>query len=119
MLSAVIRRPDRRSLGNPEQVKSHLSDEFPGLEFIYFEKPDGPPIALPFFSVVRLMLWLGRERYPHWYANMMADGFAVEFRFDAKPVVRAVNVTLYGAGAPSAEPYFARLSAKTGWQIEF
>ena len=119
MISAVIRRPDRRSLGNVEQVKVHLSDEFPGLQFIYLEKPEGSPIVLPFFSLVRLMLWLGRERYPHWHGHMLTDGFAVEFRFDAKPVVRAVKVTLYGAGTPSAEPYFARLSAKTGWQIEF
>jgi hypothetical protein len=116
-LGAVIQRPDRKPLGNAEEVKIHLSDAFPGLNFVFVE--EAPRIAVPRFSLMRLMLWLGTPRYPHWYADMQADGFAVVLTFDAKPAVRAVNATLYGLGTAGAEPYFARLSEKTGWQVEF
>jgi hypothetical protein len=119
MLSAVIRRPDRQPLGDAEQVKVNLSDAFPGLKFIFVEESESRRIPVPRFSLARLMLWLGSSRYPHWYGHIQADSFAVEFRLDAKPIVRVVNVTLYGRGTPAAEPHFTKLTANTGWQLQY
>jgi hypothetical protein len=122
-LGAVIRRGDRQPLGTADEVKDELKEAFPGTRFILIRGPH--PIESMMMmhpkglSLVRLLTWLFREKYPHWEGNFEGAEFAAEFKLPVGPVVRKVRVTLYGRGSPNATPYFTKLTKKTGWQLKF
>src|SRR5712691_5217364 len=116
-LDQVVRRADRRPLGTDEEVKAKLDEAFPGMRYV---RVDGPgPNPFPRLSFWRLVLWFYRPRYPYWSTHFGVDQFIAEFNFDSAPAVREIRVTLYGRGVTGVEePYFAKLSANTGWQVE-
>ena len=119
-LDQVIRRPDRRPLGSDEQVKAGLDKAFPGMRYVRVE--ESPPLPLPRWrlraNLVRLMLWLNRPRYPYWSTHFEGDQFIAEFSFDSASAVGEIRVTLYGRGVTGVNPYFANLSASTGWEVK-
>src|ERR1700692_1131464 len=107
----VIRRADRQPLGSDEEVKAKLDEAFPGMRYARVDRP--PPLPLPRWSLrsslVRLVLWFNRPRYPYWSSHFEGDQFIAEFHFDFGSAVREIRVTLYGRGTAAAKPHFAKL----------
>ena len=119
-LTGIIRRSDNGPLGSVEDVKRHLSDVFPDLQFTFEkEEPLGAAKARAQMSLF-LRLWLavfGRSvRYPRWNGLYEAHGTAVEFQFEARDPVRYIMATSYGMTA-GLDQQFDRLSAITGWKV--
>jgi hypothetical protein len=119
-LSEVIRRPDGRPLGSDEEIKARLDEAFPGMRYV---RVDGPtPLPLPRWSLrsslLRLILWFNRPRYPYWSTYFEAERFIAEFEFDSASAVREIRVTLYGPGTTGLNPYFAKLLANTEWEVK-
>ncbi len=121
-LSAAITRADRQPLGTVEEVKTRLTEAFPGVQFTLVETPG--PNSIPRFSRLGIFLamWslLGLVRsppYPHWHGLFLGIG-AAEFTFDQKEPIRIIEVMLYGR-TTGLVPHFANLSANTGWEIKY
>jgi|SRR6266550_3502059 hypothetical protein len=118
-IDGVIRRRDRKPLGNPEEVKAQLSKAFPGTQFTFVR--DGGVDTPIGFSFASLLLWLFaiRQDYPHWGGSFEGDEFIAVFTVGTRPAVKSVRVTLYGRGTTNANVYFATLFKQTGWRTKF
>jgi hypothetical protein len=121
-LSAAIRRADRQPLGTVEEVKTRLTEAFPGVQFTLVETPGPNPIPrfsrLGIFLAIWSLLGLVRHPpYPHWHGLFQGIG-AAEFTFDQKEPIRIIEVMLYGR-TTGLVPHFANLSANTGWEIKY
>jgi hypothetical protein len=118
-LSGIIRRNDWKPLGSPDHVKTQLANAFPGVQFSLIHAND---ILRPReFNLTSLILRLFERQYPnpYWEGNFEGDKFAAVFVLCAEPVVKSVEVTLYGAEAVRADAHFAKLLERTGWQVKY
>jgi hypothetical protein len=96
-LDAVIRRADGQPLGSVKEVQRKLVDAFPSIQFAIEH---------------------GVE-YPYHEAHFEGGQLAAQFNLGSGPMVREIQVTLYGRGTPAATPHFAKLTKETGWQVDY
>jgi hypothetical protein len=118
-LSGIIRGNDWKPLGSPDHVKTQLSNAFPGVQFSLIHANE---ILRPReFNLTSLILRLFERQYPnpYWEGSFEGDKFAAVFVLSAEPVVKSVEVTLYGAEAVRADVHFAKLFERTGWQVKY
>jgi len=73
------------------------------------------------FNLTSLIVRLFERQYlnPYWEGNFEGDKFAAVFVLSAEPVVKSVEVTLYGAQAVRADAHFAKLFERTSWQVKY
>jgi hypothetical protein len=122
-LTGFIQRPDGAPLGSEEEVMRQLSTFFPGVSFTFeAERPPFVVEAERHYSLV-LRLWLyffGREvPYPRHHGIVQRPvGWAIEFKFVARPTVPWVQATAYGMTAGLDET-FERLRQATGWVTHY
>jgi hypothetical protein len=116
-IDGTIRRRDGRPLGSPDHVKSRINLAFPGTQFVLVRRND---LMRPTgFNLTSLLFLLIEPRYPYWEGNFQNDKFAAVFKLSAEPIVKTVDVTLYGRGSTHADAHFARLFEQTGWEDNF
>jgi hypothetical protein len=120
-LRGTIRRPDKGPLGTVDEVKHHLSEAFPGVQFSYVaEEPCGLAEVRKNMSLL-LRLWRlvlsERTRYPHHYGLFEGTG-AVEFYFEPEEPVRWIRSTSYGR-TTGLHDNFDRLHMTTGWVVVY
>lgn len=116
-LSGIIRRNDGKPLGSPDHVKTQLANAFPGVQFTLLRVNDIPRPRE--FNLTSFIIRLFERRYPnpYWEGNFEGDKFAAVFVLSTEPVVKSVEVTLYGAEAVRVDAHFAKLFERTGWQV--
>jgi hypothetical protein len=122
-ITGTIRRSDRGPLGGAEDVKRHLSDAFPGVEFTFAasEPPAAAEIRARLISTLRLPSrpFSACTRYPHHHGHWEpGTGAIVQFYFDAAAPVRSIEATSYGMTG-DLDANFDRLCAATGWTVVY
>jgi hypothetical protein len=113
-----IRRTDDNPLGSVADVKRHLGDAFPGMQFRGVDGDLAPGKRVSSLRRFWLTLIGCRACYAHWTGAYGGPGYALELYFESGEPVLWVRATV---SKPTADlrARLDRLCAPTGWSAVY
>jgi hypothetical protein len=118
-VDATLRAPDRKPLGNSENIQRALVQAFPGVRFTYhtYYRKQTFLEALTNLLPGAIERALNRQGVKGCYGDFEAEGSTAQFSFALEQPTQ-IDVQLYGSGTVF-NPRFSQLTDLTGWKLTY